>query len=68
MTYLQRLMYSASCVSDDELRRLRDEGGDLYTKVAAVYLQLGSCEVLAIERAAVKEGLFARMYSVRMPP
>lgn len=36
---------------------------DFYTEIAALILSVDRCDVMAIERGAVKNGLFVYMYS-----
>ena len=36
---------------------------DFYTEITALILSVDRCDVMAIERAAVKNGLFVYMYS-----
>jgi hypothetical protein len=48
----------------DEFRHCCSENHlDFYTEIAALILGVDRCDVMAIERAAVKNGLFVYMYS-----
>ena len=64
---LDRLGFRAAALGRNWLDEFREscatDRKDLYTEIASLILGVDRCDVMTIERSAVKNGLFVYMYS-----